>query len=100
MDKRVIITIIITIFLTLFFLTYKLFQKECVPIEIMFEPEKPALGENIKFKCNTESDEIITWSFGDSPSFEKGNEPTHKFTIAGPYKVKASINENCKFVGR
>ena len=95
MDKRVIITVFSTVLLALILLLVKVFHKECVPVTIVFSPEHPMQGELIKFKAVSESDEEMTWTFGDSPAFEIGKEPIHKYDSAATYKVKVSTDEDC-----
>ncbi len=95
MDKRVIITLFSTVLLALVLLLVKAFHKECVPVDFVFSPEHPMQGEFVKFKVVSESNEELTWSFGDSSVFETGKEPIHKYDSAATYKVKVSTDEDC-----
>jgi hypothetical protein len=94
MDKRVILTFISTILISVLLLGIKSCKKECIPPIIVLQDSIVELGTEINFVCKTETDESVTWNFGDGATAE-GIEVKHNFKAVGTYEVTAMHSKEC-----
>jgi PKD repeat protein len=94
MDKRVILTFISTILISVLLLGIKSCKKECIPPIIVLQDSIVELGAEVSFSCKTESDENVTWNFGDGTTAE-GIEVKHSFKAVGTYEVTAMNSKEC-----
>ncbi|MFN7846391.1 MAG: PKD domain-containing protein [Bacteroidota bacterium] len=94
MDKRVIITFIATMLISIVLLGIKACKKECNPPLIVMQDTVVNVGTKVIFSCITESEEPITWNFGDNET-SQGFEANHVYNNPGIYTVSALQSKEC-----
>jgi PKD repeat protein len=72
-----------------------------LPGFIEYEPERPRVGETVKFtdvEAEDEDGTIVkyTWDFGDESATKEGEKVEHKYTEPGEYAVSVTVEDSSK----